>query len=66
MESHYLVEKQGMINNADFDITDSLHDWKDSTLNSPYWKKMFSHVGVINVVVTSPCKIPNINCKIMY
>ena len=29
-------------------------------------KNLFSHVGVINVVVTSPCKIPNINCKMMY
>ena len=27
-------------------------------------KNLFSHVGVINVVVTSPCKIPNMNCKI--
>ena len=29
-------------------------------------KKLFSHVGVINVVVTSPCKSLNINCKMMY
>ena len=29
-------------------------------------KNLFSHVGVINVVVTIPCKIPNINCKMMY
>ena len=36
------MERQGMINNADFDITDSLHDWNDSTLNSLY-KKICSH-----------------------
>ena len=29
-------------------------------------KNLFSRVGVINVAVTNPCKIPNINCKMMY
>ena len=66
MVSHYLMEVQEMINNADFDTTDSLHDWKDSTLNSLYRKNLFSSVGVINVVVASPCNIPNINCNMMY
>ena len=66
MVSHYLMEVQEMINNADLDTTDSLHDWKDSTLNSLYRKNLFSNVGVINFVVASPCNIPNINCNMMY